>query len=223
MARQTFSKKRIQIDKARANMVLFVAIASFIAVFSLVSSKALLSKRGFESRVITEKEHTLQTLKANNEAAKQLTTTYKTFNDTSDNLLGGNPHGTGDKDGENAKLILDALPGRYDFPALTSSIEKMVRSQQGSIQAISGTDDAVAQALVTDSSKPVEIPFQVDATSSLSGIQNILKTFDRSIRPMTITKVTLSAENQGSLRVSIFAKSYYQPAKVLQITTKEVK
>lgn len=223
MARQTISKKRIQIDKARANVVLFVAVASFIATFSLVSSKALLQKRGFESRVIGEKEKTLKTLKDNNQAAQQLTTSYKAFNDTPDNLLGGNPSGTGDKDGENAKLILDALPSQYDFPALTSSIEKMIKSQQGSIEAISGTDDTVAQSSVTDSSKPIEIPFQIDATSGDDGIQNILKTFNRSIRPMTITKVTLSVESQGSLRASIFAKSYYQPAKVLQITTKEVR
>lgn len=223
MARPTISKKRIQIDKARANVVLFVALASFIAVFSLVSSKALLRKRSFEARVITEKEHTLKTLKDNNEAAKQLTTSYKAFNDTPDNLLGGNPSGTGDKDGQNAKLILDALPSQYDFPALTSSIEKMIKSQQGSIEAISGTDDTVAQSTVTDSSKPVEIPFQVDAKSSPDGIKNILKTFDRSIRPMTITKITLSVEGQGALRASIFAKSYYQPAKVLQITDKEVR
>lgn len=223
MARATISKKRIQIDKARANVVLFVAVASFVAVFSLVSSKALLQKRSFETRVITEKEHTLKTLKDNNEAAKQLTTSYKAFNDTPDNLLGGNPHGTGDKDGQNAKLILDALPSQYDFPALTSSIEKMINSQQGSIEAISGTDDSVAQAAVTDSSKPVEMPFQVDAKSTPDGIQSILGIFGKSIRPMTITKVTLSVEGQGSLRASIFAKSYYQPAKVLQITSKEVR
>lgn len=224
MAKQpAISTKRIQIDRAQANVVIFVAVAAFITVFSLVSSKALLSKRGFQNRVITEKEKTLKTLKSNNDAAAKLVASYKSFNGTTDNLLGGNPSGTGDKDGDNAKLVLDALPSRYDFPGLTSSIAKMITSKGGALQNITGTDDEVAQAGNTSSSAPVEMPFQVDAKSSPDGIQSILETFGKSIRPMTITKLTLSAEDSNSLRVSISAKSYYQPKKTLEIKTKEVR
>lgn len=222
MARPTISTKRIQIDKAKANVVMFVAVAAFLSVFSLVSSKALLTKRSFENRVITEKEKTLKTFKDNNSAAEKLVTAYKTFNGSSDNLLGGNPTGTGEKDGDNAKLVLDALPSRYDFPGLTSSIEKMIRSQGGSLESITGTDDEVAQA-DSSAAEPVEMPFQLDAKSSPDGIQRILETFSKSIRPMTITKLTLSAQDSNALNVSITAKSYYQPKKTLQITSKEVK
>lgn len=223
MAKQAISTKRIQIDKAQANVVMFVAVAAFITVFSLVSSKALMGKRGFQNRVITEKEKTLKTLKSNNDAATKLVASFKTFNSGSDNLLGGNPTGTGDKDGDNAKLVLDALPSRYDFPGLTSSVAKMIEGKGGSLEAISGTDDEVAQTSVTDSSKPVEMPFQVDAKSNADGVQGILQTFGKSIRPMTITKLTLSAQDNNSMTVSILAKSYYQPKKTLEIKTKEVK
>ncbi len=223
MPKPTISTKRIKIDKAKANVVLYVAIASFVTVFSLVSAKALLSKRSFGSRVVAEKENTLKVLKSNNEAATELATTYQTFNNTPDNLLGGNPEGSGDKDGDNAKIILDALPSQYDFPALTSSIEKMIKSNGGSLESISGSDDEIAQSIASDSSRPVEIPFQIDAKSSPNGIQNILSTFDKSIRPMTVTKLTLTVEGESSLRASIFAKSYYQPKKILEIKTKEVR
>lgn len=222
MAKQTISAKRLQIDRAKANVVVFVSVAAFVTVFSLVSSKALLGKRSFQARVITEKETTLNTLKSNNDAATKLVASYKTFNSAPDNLLGGNPSGSGDKDGENSKLILDSLPSRYDFPGLTSSVEKMITSQGSKIESISGTDDEIAQSAAEDSSKPVEMPFQVDAKNSPDGIQRILQTFGKSIRPMTITKLTFTVENSSSMRVSINAKSYYQPKKVLEIKTKVV-
>lgn len=222
MAKIAISAKRIQIDKAKANVVIFVAAAAFITVFSLVSAKALLGKRSFVSRVVAEKEKTLKTLKSNNEAAAKLEASYKVFNETPNNLLGGNPTGTGDKDGENAVLILDALPGRYDFPALSSSIEKMVNSQGSSIQSISGTDDEVAQSQSSDSSKPIEMSFDVSAKSSPQSIFNIIDTFGKSIRPINITKLSLTA-SENDLSATISAKSYYQPKKTIQITTKEIR
>jgi hypothetical protein len=222
MAKPALSTKRIQIDKSQANMVIFVAIAAFITVFSLVSAKALLGKRSFLSRVVTEKEKTLSTLKSNNDAASKLQASYKVFNDTPNNLLGGNPSGTGDKDGENAELILDALPSRYDFPGLTSSIEKMIKGQGGSIDSITGLDDEIAQGQSVDSSKPIEMPFEVEASSNPDAIQSILKTFGKSIRPINIVKLTLAAED-SKIRTHVTAKSYYQPKKTLEITTKVVK
>jgi len=223
MAKTTFSPKRIQIDKAKANVVMFVAIAAFITVFSLVSAKALMTKRNFQARVIDEKQNTLETLKSNNTAAAELVASYQTFNSTPDNLLGGNPKGTGDKDGDNAKLVLDALPSRYDFPALTSSIEKMIKSMAGSLESVDGLDDEVVQSQITDSSTPIEMPFQATASSSPDGIKNILETFGKSIRPMVITNLSISVEDSNTLRATISAKSYYQPKKTLEITTKEVR
>src|SRR5690606_27650185 len=120
---------------SQGNMVIIIAVAAFITVFSLVSVRALLIKRSFQSRVVAEKEATLKTLKDNNAAAAELTNSFKAFNSTPDNLLGGTPGGTGDRDGDNAKLVLDALPGRYDFPALISSIEKMIQgNKDGTIE-----------------------------------------------------------------------------------------
>ena len=222
MPKTVISAKRIQIDKAKARVVMFVAIAAFVTVFSLVSARALLIKRGFVSRVVTEKENTLKILKANNDAANKLESAYKVFNGTPNNLLGGNPTGSGDMDGDNAKIILDALPSQYDFPALTSSIAKMISSQGGSISGISGTDDEVVQSQSSDSSKPIEMPFDVQASSTPEGIQNILETFAKSIRPMNITKLTLTA-SKDKIDASITAKSYYQPKKTLEIKSKVVK
>jgi hypothetical protein len=218
------STKRIQIDKSRSNLVIIIAIAAFLTVFSLVSVRALLVKRGFQGRVIAEKEATLKTLKDNNAAATELANSFKVFNETPDNLLGGNPTGTGDRDGDNAKLVLDALPGQYDFPALISSIEKMIQgNKNGTIESIIGNDDEVAQAQATNGEGPVEMPFQVTAKATPDGLQSILQTFSRSIRPMVITTLDISVDDTNALSVDITAKSYYQPKKTLTITTKEVR
>lgn len=222
-AKQVISTKRLQIDKARANVVMFVAVAAFLTVFSLVSARALWVKRGFQARVVAEKETTLRTLKDNNSAAANLVTAYKAFNNTPDNLLGGNPQGSGDKDGDNAKLVLDALPGQYDFPGLASSIEKMIEgSNAGSLESITGTDDEVAQSQST-SAQPVEMPFEISVKTNPTGFNTVLDRFSQSIRPMVLTKVSITAGGTNEVNLDISGKTYYLPKKTLSITTKEVK
>ena len=225
IAKQVISTKRLQIDKARANVVMVIAIASFVAVFSLVSARALLTKRSFQSRVIDQKKTTLDTLKANNAAAEQLVTSYKAFNDTPDNLIGGNPKGTGDRDGENATLVLDALPSEYDYPGLTSSMAKIINgSRLGTLETFTGTDDEVAQSKQSDSSKPVEMPFNISVNTKDGAYKSILTALSRSIRPMTVNKITISSSGQaGELTMTVDGKTYYQPQKTLSITQKEVR
>ena len=128
MANNPLSSKRLQIDKANASMVAFLAVAAFIAVFSLVASKALLSQRSYQSRVIAEKKKALTQLKTNNQAATELVAAYKSFVAAPENIIAGSASGSGDRDGDNAKIVLDALPSKYDFPALVTSIEKILKA-----------------------------------------------------------------------------------------------
>src|SRR5689334_3056449 len=102
MAKNSTSKK-LQINKANSVMITAVAITSFIVVFSLVASKALLSQRGYQARVITKKEKARDQLKQNVTESEKLIASYKSFVSTSQNIIGGNPNGTGDKDGDSAK------------------------------------------------------------------------------------------------------------------------
>ena len=48
--------KRLLIDKANATMLLTIGITSFIVVFSLIASRALLSQSGYQARVLSEKQ-----------------------------------------------------------------------------------------------------------------------------------------------------------------------
>lgn len=223
MANARPSGKRIQISKANTTMVAVIAIASFVTMFSLVAAKALWDQRSFQARVITEKEVARNQLKANVAAVDSLVNSYKAFVGTPENVIGGSPSGKGDRDGDNAKIVLDALPSKYDFPALASSIEKLLQSGDYTIENITGTDDeANQQAAQTQANTPVEIPFQIGASGSYPNIQKLVSSLELSIRPFTITKVTFTGED-NKLQTQINGKSYYLPEKNLKITTKEVK
>src|SRR5579884_4256983 len=102
--------KRVAISKANAQMVAVVAVASFVTVFCLVASRAVWSQNSYQARVTTAKEKAHQQLLKNIQAYGDLTSSYKAFISTPTNVIGGSPTGTGDNDGDNAKIILDALP-----------------------------------------------------------------------------------------------------------------
>lgn len=218
------SVKRVMIDKANTRIVVVVSIAAFIVVFSLVATKTLLSQAAYQNRVITAKRAAVNQLKSNIASVDQLKTDYDAFIGTPQNVLGGNPGGSGPQDGDNAKIVLDALPSSYDFPGLTTSLETLLASQNVKISSISGTDDEVAQSTHQISSKPTAtpIPFQVSVAGDYTGIQNVVGAFERSIRPIQIQTLDISGDN-NTLSLVVSAQTYYQPAKSLTINKKVVK
>lgn len=218
------SQKHLQVDKANARMLLAVAGASFITVFSLIAGKALLGQSAYQNRVISGKSNAEKQLKANANAVNQLVSSYQTFVSAKTNIIGGLSAGTGEKDGDNAKIILDALPSKYDFPALTTSLEKLLNDKNFKIEGISGTDDEIAQADngASANPQPLEIPFQVTISGNYTSVQNLIAIFEHSIRPITIKSLSITGD-ENNMRIGISAKTYYQPEKSLKITKKVVK
>ena len=218
-----FSTKRFQIDKANATMIAVLAASIFLVIFSRVAGKALLGQRSYQAKVIDKKEKARDQLKSNIDQTKTLVTSYKSFTDRPENVLGGNPAGQGEKDGDNAKIILDALPSKYDFPALATSMDKLL-GQVGVKGTFSGTDDVVAQEAKASSNNPqvVDIPVTISADGSLNSIKDLINVFEKSIRPFNISMITFSG-NDGKMTTSITAKTHYQPQKVLTISTEVVK
>lgn len=204
-------------------MAVIVAATAFVTIFSLVAGRALLNQRSYQARVIKQKKQTLAQLKANNKAAEQLVTSYKAFVGSNDNIIGGSANGSGDRDGDNAKIVLDALPSKYDYPAVVTSLEKILKASNFKINGITGTDDSLNQKDQTTSTpQTVEMPFEVNVTGSADTVKGLLDTFQRSIRPIHVTSVTLSGKD-SSLTADIKAKTYYQPSKSVTITTKEIR
>lgn len=224
MARTTSFTKRSLINKANSTMVIATATAAFVLVFALVAGKSLLNQMGYQNRVIAAKKTALKQLMADLEARDSLQQSYKAFVDDDPNVLGGNPQATGDKDGDNAKLVLDALPSKYDFPALTTSLEKIIVGQNLKILSISGTDQEADQASkqISPEPQPVAMPFQVQVSGSYVSIQSLVDVFLKSIRPFQIQTIELSGD-ESSMTAVIAAQTFYQPEKSLEIKQEVVK
>lgn len=226
MAKATTSTKHVQIDKANATMVITIAVATFIAIFSLFASRSLLSQRSYQSKVISKKEQARDQLKKNISASASLVTAYQSFVGTSANVLGGNPTGQGASDGDNAKIILDALPSQYDFPALATSLQGLLSQSGVKVSNITGTDDELNQqqqtADTTTDPQPILIPFEVNVSGTYANIQSLDSIFERSIRPIKISSINLSGSD-ASLTMDVKAQTYYQPAKGVTIKMEAVK
>lgn len=220
MANKILSK-RLQISKSQATTIGFIAGAVFIAIFSLVSSRALFNQSNYQRKVIQKKEEARDTIEQNIDTSGDLVQSYQEFIASSPNMLDGNPAGTGEKDGDNARLVLDALPSKYDFPAVTSSIEKIVNDKKLKLEEITGVDDEVAQSQ-KEGSKPVEMPFQIVVSGSLANVQELVATFEKSIRPFEFTKVVLEG-GANDMKATIDMRTYYQPEKSLKYKVEEVK
>lgn len=217
--------KRIQIDKANVTVVVVVSIAAFVTVFSLVAAKSLLSQRSYQAKVIEKREEARDQLKKNIVAADQLTESYKQFVSATVNAIGGNPTGTGERDGDNARIILDALPSKYDYPALATSLEKLAKNQGLSIQSIEGVDDEVNQAAAATSPTPeaVEMPFSMVVGGDYAATQRLIDVFSKSIRPFYVDELIFEASDKNLIALTVTGRSFYQPEKNLDFKSEVVK
>lgn len=221
---QASSFKRNLIDKANTTIVAATAGACFIVVFSIVASSTLIGQLSYQQRVIGADKTALRQLKEDITAADTLGQSYQAFTSTSQNAIGGDPNGTGPQDGNNAKIVLDALPSKYDFPALASSLEKILTTQSVTIQSIGGTDDALNAANQGSSSspQPQAMPFELTVSGNYDSMQKVVVAFEHSIRPIQIQTITLNG-SADKLTMNITAQTFFQPAKNLNIRTEVVK
>lgn len=224
MAKKHVSAKHLQINKSQSVILGAAAIAAFMLVFSAVAGKALVDQIVYNNKIISGKKTAVEQLEKNVKAADPLIDSYKAFVGPSQNMLGGNPTGTGPKDGDNARLTLNALPSVYDFPALTASFEKILTSQNLLISNISGSDDEVAQAANQSSPQPepVEMPIEASATGNYDSIKSAIDLMGKSIRPFHINTLQISG-GETSMTMTVNAKTYYQPAVNFDVTKKAVK
>ncbi len=219
MQNKADNSKRARVDKNKTMIFIFVAIASVVAVASLMISRGLWSHANYMNEVIAKKEKAYKQLQDNKVAVAQLAEAYEAFDSQFPNLLGGSPEGVGPRDGSNATLILDSLPNKYDFPALVASLEKLLEGYV--IDGISGSDDIISQEGVL-AGAPVEIPFSFEINTNYDSMKLLLETFNKSIRPFQIAKMEIRGSNDA-LRVSMEARTYYQPEMGLQIKTEVVR
>jgi hypothetical protein len=224
MEKQQPSTKRTLIDKANRSVVIITSVATFVVIFSVVASKALISQATYQNRVISAEKKSLSQIQQDLAATGSLQASFNAFTGTSNNIIGGLSKGTGSQDGNNAEIILDALPSSYDFPALTNSLEALLNNAGVQINSISGTDDEIAQGtnVSSVSPQPVAMPFQISVTGDYDSIQKLVDAFGHSIRPFQIQTMQISGD-QKQLTLNLSAQTFYQPAKSLNVQSETVK
>jgi len=210
------------IDKDSTRILVVVGVTVFVVIFCLFAMKALVSQSSFNGKVISSKEKALKQLKDNKKAVEDLRGTYSDFVGQKQNILNGSSTGAGPIDGNNAQLVIDALPGKYDFPALSSSIEKILKDGGYTIDAIGGADEGTVGETTSASKGAVEIPYSFSVSASVENTRNLLDTLERSIRPVYVTNLSFQATDVG-LRSTLGIKTFYAPAKVFEVKSKEIK
>ena len=219
------SEKHQAVKQNNKRITIVTVAAAALFVFMVVGGHAMLSRIGYQRRVTTKQHQAIDTLKADQAALNALVNQYKVFNNANPNMLGVNNTGTTGDQGSNARIVLDALPSQYDFPALTSSIEKILSSRGVAPDGITGTDVAPTSGAADTSSdpQPVPIQFTFSATTTYENSQALLNDFKRSIRPFKTINFSISAGTDNQIAVNATMETYFQPSKKLGIKSLEVK
>ncbi len=218
------SVKHLQINKSQSSMLAVVAAAVAIVVFGLFATKALVVKGLYQRRALHAQREAVATLKDNYSAAQTLFTQYKVFAGGDPNILGGNPTGNGSLDGDNPRIILDALPSTYDAPALATSLEKILTSQAITISALSIVDDPASNSdQPTANPQAKALSFTFSGTTNFQGSQKLFQKFEQSIRPFNLNTLQITGTD-NIMQISAKMTTYYQPAKSLDLSLqREVK
>jgi hypothetical protein len=224
MAEKKVSIKHLQIDKNQSTMLAVIAVAVVVVVFSLFATKSMITKAFYQKRALHARQDVAATLKSNYTAAQTLFTQYKNFANQDPNILGGTVGGSTNLDGQNAVVVLDALPSTYDAPALATSVEKIMSGRNITINSLTITDDPTTNSDTPQTTpKPKSITFSFEGTTNFAGGAQLLQDFERSIRPFDINTLEISGTDT-QLKLSVGMTTYFQPAKSLNLqATKEVK
>jgi len=204
-----FSTKHVLINKDNNTILIAAAVTVAVVMFAIVASATLIKQIAYQSKVIGLREKAKTQLVANTKAIDSVLDSYKTFEGATESVIG-----TPDK---NSKIVLDALPSKYDFPALATSLESLVKESGAKLDSISGTDNEAQAEQDSANPQPIEIPFDLSATGKLASLQLLVSKLEHSIRPIKIKSISFNATG-GNVQVTILAVTYYQPEKQLGIT-----
>ncbi len=218
--------KKIDLEKSKSRSTLIVAGLAVVIIFCLVGSKQLLSLAVYQRKVINARNAAVKQVNKNLANVASLDQSYKLFDETDPNIIGGkNTTDTEAQppDGNNARIVLNALPSKYDFPALISSVYKIMANNHVSSPAVTATDQSLTiDDKPTANPQPLQIPMVISGTANYKSVLTVMKDLERSIRPFDMTIVELTGSN-GTMTFSITGSTYYQPARIVDTTTKEIK
>lgn len=216
------SFKRLALSKANKQMVVVAAVAAFITVLCLVAADHFLSIRSYQSKIIAADQTADTQMKADVSSEHRLIQSYAKFVSQNPNVL-GTQNTSGKYKYNNATIILDALPSTYDFPALISSVQKLLQNGNFNITSIGGQDLSTSTSITPSSNpQPVAIPFSFTIdNANYQAIQGLFKQMQESIRPLQIDNLSITGSD-SSITLTVNAHTYFQPGKIFKIGSETI-
>lgn len=226
----TALRKRTQIASANKVMFIWVAIASALVSFAVITSIFLGQKLFFNEKVLFEKNNTVAILNANNAAVSDLEDNVRALDANTDLAkVKANPTD------QTIRVILDALPSDANSLALGSSLQNKLLAgipgltlQTLQVDPVQGVESLSSEVAVQDATVDSEtaivnqITFRFSVTGNEDALRQALTNLERSIR--TIDIINLRIENQGDTQLmTVQGRAYYEPAKNVQLTEKVVR
>ncbi len=208
------SKKRVAIDKDQQRILIAIAVAAAAIVFSLFASRVLWSKISHQRQVISAKQAARDQLDLNLESLEKLESSYLVFDQEPESILGNSGE-------SNAKVVLDALPSKYDYAALLTSLEEVASEGGISISEISGADLELEAQQSSDAPAPEIIELRIGVDTTYGGAETFLELLERSIRPFDVRSINLTGED-SQLNASIELTTHYQPETNVGILSEEI-
>lgn len=203
-------RKRTQIARANRVMFFWVTAVSIVLGFALVGIIFLSQMLLFNERVLQEKDRTVATLKSNNDNIKILESEIRAL-DTNQALIDSKAR----SDDQAIQVILDALPSDANSLALGASLQNKL------LAGIDGLTINSLQVDLTSSNLQNDIPFSFSVGGDEKALQQVLRNLEASIRTIDVT--SLKIESQGAIRLlSVQARAFYEPARVVELKDKTV-
>ena len=218
--KQTAVGKRQKI--AQSNKMMFLWIAGMSAVVGICAVLAwfLIQQLIFHTKVASEADATVSTLKQNKVAVEKLRENVQLL-DVNEDLNSVKS----ESDERALQVILDALPADDNNLALGSSLQqKLIGSVNGvKIDSLTVGDLSTTET-VNSPVKGVEvIPFTLIMSSGdVNALKDVLRNFERSIRIVDIDNFILD-RSDSQYKLSINAHAYYKPAVEVQLKDKVIK
>jgi len=218
--------KRQQVAKTNKAIFIWVAVASTVIALVLVALQFLIKEGLFNQSIINQKQQTNQTLEQNIENANELKKNV-------DNLIADTSLAkVRAKEGDTTlQVILDALPTTGDPVTFSNSlVNRILPSSAVSIQSVAVGDSALGVGSVVvepqassaaspvsgQSPTPQPLIFTVGITGNPAQIKDALAAIERTIRPISVSKLIIKAEDTG-LNASIGGETYYVTASKVEL------
>ena len=221
-------RKRTQISHANKVMFIWIAAASALVSFALVTSFFLGQKLIFNEKVLIEKNATVGVLDANNRVVGELATNVRALDaDEALSLAKAN------ETDQAIQVILDALPSDANSLALGASLQNKLLAgipglvieslQVNPVEGIESlTAGAVESAAVPAGGNANEITFRFAVSGSEDTLRTALMNLERSIRTIDITSLVIESQGETQL-MTVTGRAYYEPAKNVVLYDKVVR